>query len=178
MTRLGLMVITMILGLTTATWADYLIKAKNGREFTTDRYWEEAGEIKFNFAGGVFGIPKDLILSIEDQGPDNADKNPAETEEAQTVPGPKPGETETTQEETDKKEENSRLKSLIEKKNVLKKKLDEALARLRTASKNKDRAAKDKARQEMRGYATQLYALTNQVKALNNGELPDGWWDD
>ena len=37
-------------------FASYVIHLKDGREFVTDRYWEEGGQVKFNRYGGGIGI--------------------------------------------------------------------------------------------------------------------------
>ena len=37
-------------------FASYVIHLKDGREYVTDRYWEEGDQIKFNRYGGVIGI--------------------------------------------------------------------------------------------------------------------------
>jgi hypothetical protein len=43
-------------------FASYVIHLKDGREFVTDRYWEEGDQIKFNRYGGVIGIQKEACL--------------------------------------------------------------------------------------------------------------------
>ena len=63
-------------------------------------------------------------------------------------------------------------------KKALKVKLDEALNRLREATRNKDKAAKKKARADMRKYSKEIYKITDEVKEINNGKLPDYWWQD
>ena len=159
------------------SFADFIIHLKSGREFVTDRYWEEGGEIKFNYSEGVLGFSKDLISSVEERVPEPSETReaepvvdePSKQQEAKKAPG---------KEEAAKKEEKQTLKELTEKKKVLKKQLDGALARLREASKNRDAEAKKKARVEMRDYATQLYELADRAKEINNGQLPEGWWGD
>ena len=47
-------------------FASYVIHLKDGREFVTDRYWEEGEQIKFKRYGGVIGIQKDLVKGIEE----------------------------------------------------------------------------------------------------------------
>jgi len=42
-------------------FASYIIHLKDGREFATDRYYEEGDQIKFKRYGGVIGIQKDLV---------------------------------------------------------------------------------------------------------------------
>ena len=43
-------------------FTSYIIHLKDGREFVTDRYWEEGNQIKFKRYGGVIGIQKALLL--------------------------------------------------------------------------------------------------------------------
>ena len=159
------------------SFADYIIHLKSGREFVTDRYWEEGGEIKFNCSDGVLGFSKDFISSVEERVSD-----PQETREAEPAVNEPPKQQEAQKvpenEETEKREGTQTLKELNEKKKVLKKQLDGALARLHEASKNRDAEAKKKARIEMRDYATQLYELADRAKEINSGQLPEGWWDD
>ena len=45
--------------------AAFIIKLINGNYFLTERYWQEKGQILFDSYGGVFGIDKGLITSIE-----------------------------------------------------------------------------------------------------------------
>ena len=47
-------------------FSSYIIHLKDGREFATDRYWEEEDQIKFKRYGGVIGIQKDLVREIEE----------------------------------------------------------------------------------------------------------------
>jgi hypothetical protein len=47
-------------------FASYIIHLKDGREFTTDRYWEEGEQIKFKRYGGIIGIRKKLVRGIEE----------------------------------------------------------------------------------------------------------------
>lgn len=46
-------------------FASYVIHLEDGREFVTDRYWEEGDQIKFKRYGGVIGIQKGLVREIE-----------------------------------------------------------------------------------------------------------------
>jgi len=47
-------------------FASYVIHLKDGREFVTNRYWEEGDQIKFKRYGGVIGIHKDLVRGIKE----------------------------------------------------------------------------------------------------------------
>ena len=46
--------------------ASYIIHLKNGREFVTERYWEEGEQIKFKKYGGIIAIQKNLVKKIEE----------------------------------------------------------------------------------------------------------------
>mgnify|MGYP006291282777 CR=1 FL=1 len=43
----------------------YRIHLKDGREFATDRYWEDGDQVKFVRFGGEVGIPKDMVREIK-----------------------------------------------------------------------------------------------------------------
>ena len=45
--------------------AAFIIKLTNGNYFLTERYWRDKGQVLFDCYGGVFGIDKGLITSIE-----------------------------------------------------------------------------------------------------------------
>ena len=45
-------------------FASYVIHLKDGREFVTDRYWEEGEQIKFNIRS--IGIQKDQVKGIKE----------------------------------------------------------------------------------------------------------------
>lgn len=45
--------------------AAFVIKLTNGNEFVTVRYWQDKEQILFDSYGGIFGIDKGLIASIE-----------------------------------------------------------------------------------------------------------------
>ena len=46
--------------------AAYMIHLKDGRDITTHEYWEEGAQIKIKQYGGVVGISKDDVVSIEE----------------------------------------------------------------------------------------------------------------
>ena len=67
------------------SFSSYIIHLKDGREFATDRYYEEGGQIKFKRYGGIIGIQKDLVREIEVI--EEVEELPAEKAEAkQEVP--------------------------------------------------------------------------------------------
>jgi hypothetical protein len=45
--------------------AAYVIRLKNGNEYTTGRYWQEGTQVLFDTYGGIFGVDKAFILKIE-----------------------------------------------------------------------------------------------------------------
>lgn len=46
--------------------AAYIIKLKNGNEFITGRYWHEGRQVMFDTYGGVFGIDRSFVITIEE----------------------------------------------------------------------------------------------------------------
>jgi hypothetical protein len=49
-----------------AAKAAYVIKLKNGKEFVTGRYWHEGRQVMFDTSGGVFGIDRSFVTTIEE----------------------------------------------------------------------------------------------------------------
>jgi len=47
-------------------FSSFIIHLKDGREFATDRYYEEGDQIKFKRYGGVVGIQNKLVKEIEE----------------------------------------------------------------------------------------------------------------
>ena len=47
-------------------FASYVIHLKDGREFATERYYEEGDQIKFKRYGGIIGIQKALVKEVEE----------------------------------------------------------------------------------------------------------------
>ena len=63
------------------SFSSYIIHLKDGREFATDRYYEEGDQIKFKRYGGLIGIRKDLVKEIEEI--EDVEELPAEKEKAE-----------------------------------------------------------------------------------------------
>lgn len=187
-------------------FSSYLIELKNGGEFVTDEYWEENNHIHFYSYGGLVDLPKNKILSITESdqsapqasvyssdsvepstnqnpvnssiqsGPDNkANANTEEsTEKVQPKSTPKMDnqKTETGAEKIQKAE----LQRYRDKKDSLQALMEASLEELRAATKKRDKKAKEKAEKDVIKYSGEIYALTDEVKSKNNGELPDNWW--
>jgi len=167
--------VTALLSYPLLSFADYIIHLNSGRKFLTERYWEEGGEIKFHFKSGVLGVPKEAVVSIEEVAEETPEKEEPRSEEA---PREEKEETKKVEEEIKKTEDTKPIDEYWTQKKALKVKLDEALNRLREATRNKDKAAKKKARADMRKYSKEIYKITDEVKEINNGKLPDYWWED
>jgi hypothetical protein len=149
----------------------FMIHLKNGQSFQTDRYWEDGGEIKFHRYGGVVGIKKDLVREIEEVDLPE-DKKPVEEKPPQPAEAAKKKVKPPEKEKPGKKT----LDECWEEKKELTEKLNESLKQLREATRKKDKAAKQKAREELRRISKKIYALTDEVKRINGGELPEYWW--
>ena len=178
MKRLLMVTLTIMitsLSYTLLSFADYIIHLKSGRQFVTDRYWEEGGEIKFHFKHGTLGVPKEAVVSIEEVAGETPKKEETPPEAA---PSEEKEESKKVEEGVKKTENTKPLHEYWEQKKALKVKLDEALNRLREATRNKDKAAKKKAREDMRKFSKEIYKLTDEVKQINNGVLPEDWWKD
>jgi hypothetical protein len=63
--------------------ASYVIKLKNGKEFITDRYWHEGRQVMFDSYGGIFGVDKSFVISINtsNKPPEVEIRNPEVTQE-------------------------------------------------------------------------------------------------
>jgi len=168
-------VIITILAYPLISFADYIIHLKSGSQFLTDRYWEEGREIKFHFKSGVLGVPKEAVVSIEEVAGETPEKEEPPTEAA---PAEEEKESKKIEKAVKKTEDAKPIHEYWEQKKAIKVKLDEALKRLREATRNKDKAAKKKAREDMRKFSKEIYKLTDEVKEINNGKLPDYWWQD
>lgn len=147
------------------------IRLKNGGEFKTLKYWREGREVRFYIYDGVMGVRKDSIRAIEKVVTDDVRyvQSDSEPKEGRTSSGAKDHEDEEKQEKVD-------ISAYIEKKEHLAAELDRTLERLREATSRRDAEAKKREQNEMRRLSAEIYALTDEVKEKNNGEVPDGWW--
>ena len=153
-------------------FADFIIVLKSGSELRTDRYWKEGSEIKFQTKGGVTGVPEESVASIIEKSSDPNDSTPLPVEIRQEGSDARdPQKTES------KKEKGANpLQEFYARKKPLEVKLNDALKRLREATRSKDRAAKEKARQDMRKFSKEIYAITEEVKEKNGDKIPEDWW--
>jgi len=78
-----------------AAMGAYAIKLKNGHEFITSRYWQDGRQLLFEVYGGVFGVDKALITTIEaSDKPITLLSTVTEAPEAKPQPAPVKGERE------------------------------------------------------------------------------------
>jgi hypothetical protein len=166
----------------------FVIHLENEGHFITSYYWEEGNEIRFNVPGGSMGVQKGTVKRIrrvDDRESPSVAAGSAVAEEGLKInpelllekgsrEGGRPEQKPATA--PDKGLEKPELDSLKERKQILTIKLNEALERLRQATRNQDVAEKEKVRGEMREISKEIYALTDDVRKRNNGILPKGWW--
>ncbi len=150
--------------------ASYNIMLKNGGEIKTTGYWKENDQIKFYTDGGVAGIYKTSIRRIEKVAYEN---------ELYVKPRRdlKKGEvfSENQDMEGGKKEANRDIEYYKNKKEQLTTELAKILDELREATKNRDSRAKERAKDEMRRVSGEISSLTQEVKQVNSGKVPEGW---
>ena len=107
----GILAVVMVLFSIVCT-ATYIVHLEDGRSLTVDKYWVEGDQIKFSRGGGVVGIRKNSVLTIEKTDalaePPEKKKTGAEIEglpaEAGTIEKKEPGKG-TTDSETSGKTE-------------------------------------------------------------------------
>jgi hypothetical protein len=167
--------------------ASYLLRLKNGGQLSTPAYWFEDRMILFYCPGGTAGMERreidriDRIERVETY--DNmgtvggnigkkATPLPPKTEKQQ-----EPGETPQAIAPAKEAEEKVNIEAYRSKKAEMMVELDETTKRLREATLQKDNAAKEKAKEEMRKTSAQIYNLTDEVTKKNKGKLPEGWWE-
>jgi len=150
----------------------YRILLKNGGEFKTLRHWREDNQIKFYIYGGIVGISKDSIRKIEKTTSENIIYKKSQRHQKASKISP-----ETNDGKNQKIEEKIDITFYKEKKLRLAAELASALDRLREATKGRDSETKERAKLEMRRISDEIYALTEEVKEKNNGEVLEGWWE-
>jgi hypothetical protein len=173
--------------------AAYVIQLKNGHEFTTYHYWTAGDQILFYFADGIVGVDKDFVREVKKSKPvqrrivesrqeviGGKDSEQGSTIASPTtvpVPASEARRAKPNQEEKKSQEKAPVDFAYYQQKNAeLRGELEKALERYRSASASKDKEAKEKAREEFRAISKKLFALSDELKAKNNGVLPE-WWE-
>ncbi|MCF8128562.1 MAG: hypothetical protein K9N10_08605 [Deltaproteobacteria bacterium] len=166
-------------------FADYLIRLKDGRSFTTDAYREEGEQIKFNRYGGVIGLPKDQVIDIEEieavpkeEVLKPPEPPPASENKMETAGVPKsPSEAAKTEDEktADPKKEDPQMAFMKEKRRLLLER--EYLSNAFKEAKAKNaKEEKDRCWNQLLQLQKKLEQLQNRVAEENNGTLPP-WWE-
>ncbi len=161
--------------------ASYLVQLTNGNQFITYAYWEDDAHIRFYSGGGAIAVAKGSVNKITkaDAAVENrADRSPI-------ILSPKPPDTLPEEDELAGKTraEKERAGPIVNldfykgEKLRLQAELDKALEGFREASGNKDGQAKKQAISKITEASGQMLKLTEDLKATNNGILPD-WWQD
>ncbi len=183
---LGLAVL-LTLALTPPALADYIIKLKNGRTVETARVWEEKGEIKFQWPGGVASLPKKDLLAItevEKEFPDRSnDRIIQHQPEKPATPTEASPETAIIVEKVSPAErspsaEGSQERSVEhyrrQKAHYIKQ-FERAYQRYLEASSRRDAEGKKKAWEEFNRFGGQVITLETELKKKNHGTVPS-WW--
>jgi len=172
--------ITFSFFLSSAALADYVIKLKNGRSLPTPKFWEEKGEIKFYWANGIAGIPKEDILFIRrtKEAPGVGISFPREAapklkeaiEKPEGIPpeGKKTSEVEAEKDKID-------VEYYKKQKAFFMGKYNQAYERYLEATSRRDEEAKKKALEEFNLFGAQAVTLEEELKKKNKGVLPK-WW--
>ncbi len=189
--------------LTSSAFADYVIKLKNGRTVETASYWEEDGQVKFQWQGGTASFPKKniaSILKVKEKISGSEGKEKAGSDRA--VPGKKdPGkaapENAAVAEKAEKKEETKEalrqekesipqaagsqeitpkeIENYKKQKAYYSEQYEEAFQRYMEATSRKDVEGKKKAWEEFNRHGGKVISLEDELRKRNNGVVPP-WW--
>ncbi|MDY6989208.1 MAG: hypothetical protein SWQ30_14250 [Thermodesulfobacteriota bacterium] len=170
----------------------YVIELESGSELVVDYHWKDNGKIAFYFHGGVVAIPRHLVRNIResDAPPGQDDPSLRQSGRTRQVAGESAmtsGETRQRRSndsagevdaglQANGKDKETNFDYYKKQRLLLKSDLEEATQRFREASSSKDLQAKQEAIQDMTKSSKELYSLSKELEAKNNGVLPD-WWD-
>jgi hypothetical protein len=183
--------------------ADYVIHLKDGRSFTTPEYWEEGNQIKFERYGGLIGLPKDQVVSIEEnpgltkkkerqsakaEGVDKERRTGADeqrepekkenVEDAKKVKEQKtPAQMSVEEKKNAEWEKIAKMQKLLEEKRQIMREKEAVITSYKEAKARKNREKKEQYWNELLSLRKKLENLRERAVAENGGGLPD-WWDD
>ncbi len=182
--------ILLTLTFTPRALADYLIKLKNGRTLETPRWWEERGEIKFQWPGGVASLSKKDLLAITEV----ENKFPTRTPNGEKKPSPEnlrtlPEAPLSTMNVMGKVFPAERLSSeeglqgvgidhYRKQKAYYIEQFEQAYKRYLESSSRRDVEGKKKAWEEFNRFGGQVITLETELKKKNNGALPPWWMEE
>ena len=177
--------IAILLSVPSVCFCSYLIEIDNGNEYVTDQYWESGNDIQFNYFGGIVTLSMDSIVAITEsdkpyyeppapiEGKSASESAPTELRTG-SVDGGKEG---NQSEQAGSLEGDVDLQEYRARNLALKDGLGSSLRALRESSRNRDKTGKEYARKRIIEYSSQLYELTEELKARNGGVLPENWWE-
>ncbi len=165
--------IIFALSLSSAAWAEYVIRLKNGRILAISKFWEENGVVKFYWQSGIVGIPKKDVVAIKTRKHDGQDKihfaskPDLKSEKIKIVPvsaaaqesalDQKPPEPGAPKEKVD-------VAPYEKQKAYYKAEYEKALERYFQASSRHDEEGKKKAWEEFNRYGGQVISLEEELK--------------
>ncbi len=185
-----LIIIGVLLFFPAIGFSSYLIQLKNGSSFITSKFWVVGAEMKFYYAGGVVGVPRNSVQEV--QTSDKPVKDEVRTTESQEAgdeaEGPVDEErmrdgTAPDQEKAAPPAEKKKAPSPAEEKAMKQEKqslvfdMDLAVRAFNTAKQGKDEKAIKDARKDVTRVRTELSALEQMVKTAYGGALPP-WWEE
>lgn len=152
--------------------AAYLIELINGNKFITSGHWEEGGEIRFYYYGGVVGFPKEIVREIRES--DLPYNEPLPEEKPSKTDGEIADEAVMPQGNSAKAQppDDSAYRA---RKESLKKQIAEAMNKYNASLGQDDKKEIAETYQEAARLSAELKALKKEVKEKYGGKLPD-WW--
>ena len=161
-------------------FADYVIKLKNGRTVETAEYWEENGEVKFQWEEGLASLPKKNVVSIDwmeekflsrasRPNPQAAEPKPIpeETPKAAVKKGEPPVPHEASPEINTEQYKKKKAQYVAQ--------YEQAYQRYLDATSRRDAEAKKKAWEEFNNYGGEVVKMETELRKRNNGQVPS-WW--
>lgn len=161
--------------------SSFEIEMKNGTRFITDRYWEEAGMIKFNLYGGVTAFSKDKINSITetDKQPVVITEEPSENDDQ--APAMQKDESPSDSVAGEEKEleppqiEEPQKEQFLSQKDHIDSEIGDVSEALEKARQNNDKKEMRSQRKKMLKLHSNRQSLFEEIKKANGGTPPD-WW--
>lgn len=163
-----------------ASNAAYLLLLKNGGRLVTPHYWVEGRQLCFYFAGGIVGVDRGEINRVERHNPEpraEADDVSGGREKKGPAPAPPLPEAEKVSAAPQAPAEKLDIAAQKRKKDQLTVELNDLLEKRRQAKAVKDMEASKRITEEILNTSSEVYRITDEVKAKNKGKLPEGWWE-
>jgi len=164
--------------------ASFLVELQNGRRLRVEGYRMEGKSCELYLESGSFRVSREEIKSIQERNDDvvRLPKDETQKDEPKTAGGPgeqkisknpeTPGIPVEQKVSKNSVSQGTDIESTIQRKAELRERLEEAKSIYFAAT---EKTEKDWARQRMISFSRELFSLEAEVKAKNNGSLPD-WW--